>query len=140
MERTIPIFDNTNALIVEDNPISSKMMEYTLSNIGIHCEVAENGKIALDMRKKKEYDIIFMDIQMPIMDGIEATENIIEYEKSNSKNHIPIVAVTANTDPKDRGRLLSHGMDEYIRKPIDLDIFLGVLKKFLVEKNNTKMD
>ncbi len=96
MENNLPIFNNINALVVEDNPINRKMMKYTLKNIGINCDIAENGQIGFEMRKKKEYDVIFMDIQMPIMNGIEATKAILDYEEKNNLTHIPIIAVTAN--------------------------------------------
>ena len=140
MENGLPIFNNINALVVEDNPINRKMMRYTLKNIGINCDIAENGQIGFQMRKEKNYDVIFMDIQMPIMNGIEATKAILEYERNNNLTHVPIIAVTANALNGDRERFLSDGMDEYVPKPIDLDIFLGVLKKFFAEKinNNTK--
>ncbi len=77
------------ALIVEDNPINRKMLQHTLKNIGIESDSAENGLIGFDMAKKERYDVIFMDIQMPVMNGIEATKAIIEYEKSNSIPHTP---------------------------------------------------
>ena len=134
MENNLPIFNNINALVVEDNPINRKMMKYTLKNIGINCDIAENGQIGFEMRKKREYDVIFMDIQMPIMNGVEATKAIIDYEQKNNLNHIPIIAVTANALNGDRERFLSDGMDEYIPKPIDLNVFLDVLKKFFSQK------
>jgi CheY-like chemotaxis protein len=132
MENNLPIFKNVNALLVEDNPINRKMMKYTLKNIGISCDIAENGQIGFEMRKKREYDVIFMDIQMPVMNGVEATKAIINYEKKNNLNHIPIIAVTANALNGDREKFLSDGMDEYVPKPIDLNIFLNVLQKFFL--------
>ncbi len=137
MENNLPIFNNINALVVEDNPINRKMMKYTLKNIGISCDIAENGQIGFEMRKKKEYDVIFMDIQMPIMNGVEATRAILDYEQKHNLNHIPIIAVTANALYGDREKFLSDGMDEYVPKPIDLNVFLDVLKKFFSEKENS---
>ncbi len=125
-----PIFNNLNALLVEDNPINRKMMKYTLKNIGINCDIAQNGQIGFDMRKKNSYDVIFMDIQMPIMNGIEATKAIIKYEKENNLKHIPIIAVTANAMNGNREKFLSEGMDEFISKPIDLKLFFNILEKF----------
>jgi len=80
----IPTFANTKALIVEDNPINQKMIKYTLKNIGIDCDIANNGQIGVDMYLKGNYDIVFMDIQMPIMNGIEATKAILKYEKEKN--------------------------------------------------------
>ncbi len=90
MSSKIPRFDNLKALIVEDNPINRKMLQHTLKNIGIVSDTAENGLIGFDMAKKGRYDVIFMDIQMPVMNGVEATKAIIEYEKSNSF-HTPLL-------------------------------------------------
>ncbi len=134
MRKNLPIFDNLNALLVEDNPINRKMMKYTLSSIGINCDIAENGQIGFDMRKKNSYDVIFMDIQMPIMNGIEATKAIIKYEQDNNLEHIPIIAVTANAMSGNREKFLSEGMDEYIPKPIDLNLFFDILEKFFNKK------
>ncbi len=134
MRDNLPMFNNLNALLVEDNPINRKMMKYTLNNIGINCDIAQNGQIGFDMRKKNSYDVIFMDIQMPIMNGIEATKAIIKYEKDNNLKHIPIIAVTANAMNGNREKFLSEGMDEFIPKPIDLNLFFNILKKFFREK------
>ena len=94
----------------------------------------------------KEYDVIFMDIQMPIMNGIEATHEIIKYEESNNLSHTPIIAVTANALKGDREKFMAEGMDEYVSKPINLDRFIEALEKFFpmenieskVPSNNTK--
>ena len=118
------------ALIAEDNHINIKIMQYSLKSIGISSDIAENGKIAYEMRIKNQYDIIFMDIQMPMMDGIESKNAILKYEREHSIPHIPIVAVTANALKGDRERFLTGGMDEYISKPINIDKFTTVIKKF----------
>ena len=137
----LPRFNNLNALVVEDNPINRKMIQLTLKGIGISSDMAENGKIGYEMRIKKDYDIIFMDIQMPIMNGIESTKAILQYEKEHKLSHIPIIAVTANALKGDRERFLAEGMDEYISKPIDLHKFITVLKKFFpVMENSNKKD
>ena len=130
MRNNLPKFNNLKALLVEDNPINIKMMKYTLKSVGIDCDIAQNGQIGFDMRKKNSYDVIFMDIQMPIMNGIEATKAIIKYEKDNNLEHIPIIAVTANAMNENREKFLSEGMDEFIPKPIDLKLFFNILDKF----------
>jgi CheY-like chemotaxis protein len=130
----LPTFKNLKALIVEDNLTNQKMIKYTLKNIGIECDMAENGRVGVDMRIKNNYDIIFMDIQMPIMNGVEATKAILEYEKENNISHIPIVAVTANALKGDREKFLDEGMDEYISKPIDFNRLVDVLVKFCSSK------
>jgi len=117
---------------VEDNPINRKMLQHTLKNIGIVSDTAENGLIGFDMAKNGRYDVIFMDIQMPVMNGVEATKAIIEYEKSNSLPHTPIIAVTANTSTGDT--YLKEGLDGFVPKPVNLDRFISVLKDILGDK------
>jgi len=134
MGYSIPKFNNLKALIVEDNPINRKMLKHTLKNVGIDSDIAENGQIGFDMAKENRYDIIFMDIQMPVMNGVEATRAIIEHEIKNSLPHTPIVAVTANALKGDRERYLNEGMDEYVPKPVNLNNFFSVLKKILADK------
>ncbi len=127
-------FDNLSVLIAEDNKINQKLMKYTLSNLKIEPTIVENGKEALEHRKKNKYDIILMDIQMPIMDGVEATHKILDYEAQNDLIHIPIVALTANNLKGDKERLLGEGMDEFLSKPIELDKIKNMLKEYFPEK------
>jgi len=126
------LFQNIHALIVEDNPINQKMIQHTLKNMGITSECTNNGQEGLDayILKSKSYDIVFMDIQMPILNGIDATKKILEYEQKEGLEHTPIVAVTANALKGDREQFLSEGMDEYISKPINLEKFISVLNIF----------
>jgi CheY-like chemotaxis protein len=86
------------------------------------------------MAKKKSYDIIFMDISMPIMDGVEATHEILDYEEDEELPHVPIVALTANALKGDRERFLAEGLDEYTTKPLVKEEIIAILKKFLADK------
>ncbi|HIO95209.1 MAG TPA: response regulator [Campylobacterales bacterium] len=131
-------FNNLEALVVEDNPINQKMIQHTLKNIGIHSQIAENGEVGLQMRMENSYDVVFMDIQMPVMNGVDATKAILKYEKEHKLKHVPIIAVTANALKGDRERFLAEGMDEYISKPINLKKFIEVLKKFFPTTNLLK--
>ena len=128
-------FSNIHALIVEDNPINQKMIQQTLKNIGITTECANDGKegVNMYMQNADTYDVIFMDIQMPVMNGIEATKAILAYEQSKILKHTPIIAVTANALKGDRERFIAEGMDEYVSKPIDLEKFITALKFFFKE-------
>ena len=121
---------NLKALVVEDNSVNQKIIIHTLKNLGIRCDTAENGKEAVEMFKKSHYDIVFMDIQMPVMNGMVATKEIIKYEKLNKLAHTPIVAVTTNSLKGDRESCLEVGMDEYIAKPINTHKFISVIKQF----------
>ncbi len=124
------MFHGLKALVVEDNPVNLKMIVRTLEKLGIESDTAKDGKESVDMYMKNRYNIIFMDIQMPVMNGVDATRAIIKYEKKNHLTHTPIVAVTTNALKGDRERYLAEGMDEYIAKPIDLNKFITVLKQF----------
>ena len=121
---------NLQALVVEDNRVNQKIIVHTLKNLGIECDTADNGEDAIEVFKKSRYDIIFMDIQMPVMNGVVATKEIIKYEKLNNLTHTPIVAVTTNSLKGDRESYLTAGMDEYISKPINAQKFISVVKEF----------
>ncbi|MBU1667862.1 response regulator [bacterium] len=136
----VTLFSNIHALVIEDNPINQKMIKHTLKNLGITSECANNGKEGLDMYMKyPHYNVVFMDIQMPIMNGVEATKKILEYESTHNLAHTPIIAVTANALKGDRERFMSVGMDEYVSKPIDLEKFITALKVFFSENGELKI-
>ena len=119
------------ALIAEDNIINQKLIEKTLKNLGLKTDIANDGEEALKMFKEKNYDIVFMDISMPVMDGIEATHEILSYENINSLKHTPVIALTANALPGDREAFLAEGLDEYISKPLKKEDLIKVLKIFV---------
>lgn len=110
-----------NILLAEDNELNQILAKRVLNNFGFDVEIAENGKIAVEMFKEKDYDIILMDIMMPEMDGLEATR-IIRKEMNPPKCNIPILAMTAFifTD-EDDNKYLSSGMNDYILKPFNPD-------------------
>ena len=137
----VTLFSNLHALIIEDNPINQKMIQHTLKNLGISSECTNNGKEGLNqyIKNHNSYNVVFMDIQMPIMNGIEATKKILEYEVTNHLSHTPIIAVTANALKGDRERFMGLGMDEYVSKPIDLEKFITALKVFFSENGELKM-
>lgn len=124
-------FENTHALIAEDNQINQKLIQSVLNRLGLKVTLVSNGQEALDLRKKNNYDIIFMDIQMPIMGGIEATKEILSFEKKAQQKHIPIVALTANALEGDKEKYLGAGMDAYLAKPMNVDELKKVLANFI---------
>ena len=113
-------FEDLRILVAEDNPINQKLIRTTLEQFGAVVTLAANGQEAFELRKQNDYDLIFMDIQMPVMNGIEATKEILHYEQVNHLNHIPIIALTANALAGDRERYLEAGMDNYLPKPINI--------------------
>ena len=121
---------DSNILIVEDNEINQQIMKLSLINLVKSVDVAENGKTALDMFGLNRYDIILMDIQMPIMNGITATKKIREIEKSTN-THTPIIAITANAMLGDKETCLSAGIDDYLSKPYQMEDLIRKMKNLL---------
>ncbi len=110
--------EQLSILLVEDNLLNQKFASATLRKEGYNIDIAKNGKIALEKYKNNYYDLILMDIQMPVMDGIEATKEIRAIEEKNNVNdRIKIIAITAYVMEKDRKMCLAAGMDEYLAKP-----------------------
>ncbi len=120
-------------LLVEDNLVNQKLAHMILTKAGYNVEVAGNGKIAVDIfsRTSEKFDIILMDVQMPEMDGYEATRQI----RKSGFTDIPIVAMTANAMKGDRELCLEAGMNDYITKPIKRDIVFDMLDKWLNSKH-----
>lgn len=128
---------DAKVLVTEDNIINQKLIKRILEEHGITVDLANNGLECFEKRRNNDYDLLFMDIQMPVMDGIEATHEILDYEEDEELTHVPIVALTANALKGDRERFLGEGMDEYITKPIETSELLYVLNKFLSAKAKT---
>jgi CheY-like chemotaxis protein len=108
-------------LLAEDSPDNQKVAQELLLRLNHRCEVAENGQQAIQMYRREAYDLILMDIQMPVMGGFEATSAIRTLERELQRPHIPIIALTAHAMKGDRETCLARGMDGYVPKPIDLE-------------------
>lgn len=122
---------NANILVAEDNIINQKLIKRTLEDLGLNVTIAANGLEAFQKRKDGNFDLIFMDIQMPFLDGMEATNAILEYEEEYNQPHIPIVALTANALKGDREKFLGSGLDEYTTKPLVRSEIISLLNHFL---------
>lgn len=122
--------EDANVLLVEDNSINQKIVILSLKNRIKNIEVANNGKEALDKFGTTKYDLILMDIQMPVMNGIVATKKIRELEASTN-THTPIIAITANALSGDKEACLAAGMNEYISKPFQVEILLKKMDNLL---------
>lgn len=118
-------------LVAEDVPTNQKLIEVILRSSGIDVELAENGFEAVEKYKKGNFDIIMMDVHMPVCDGNEATRLIRDYEKISLKRSTPIIALTADAMKGTREMLLAFGMDDYITKPIDRSALDKLLEKYL---------
>jgi len=113
------------ALIVEDNPINMELVLEILTSNGISVDQAVNGEEAIEMVEKETYGLVLMDIELPGIDGVDATKII----KSRHKN-LPILALTSYAMKGDRERFLAAGFDDYISKPIDVNSFIEKINKF----------
>jgi signal transduction histidine kinase/CheY-like chemotaxis protein len=121
-------------LVAEDNIINQKLIKRTLAELGLNVTVANNGLEAFEKRKNGSYDLIFMDIQMPVLDGVEATQEILDYEEDFEAPHVPIIALTANALKGDRERFMDAGMDEYTTKPLIRSEIISLLNQFISHK------
>jgi CheY-like chemotaxis protein len=122
--------EDANILLVEDNSINQKIVILSLKNKVKSIDVANNGKEALDKFGTTKYDIILMDIQMPVMNGIIATKKIRELELSTNMQ-TPIIAITANALSGDKEACLAAGMNEYISKPFQVEVLLQKMRNLL---------
>jgi len=131
---------NISILLVEDNYISQRVARTSLERDGFtNLEIAENGRVAIRMFEKKEYEIILMDIRMPVMDGLEATEKIREIERSMPQRRPSyIVAFTAYAVEGDKERFLEAGMDSYIAKPFQPEELVRVITSFASKRETRK--
>ena len=109
-------------LLVEDNLLNQRIVTFSLKKFNHEVTIANNGLEAVQIFRKNKFDVILMDIMMPVMDGLEATIQIREDEKnSNSDSRTPIIALTANTMDNDRDTCMSYGMDDFMSKPFDIE-------------------
>ncbi len=125
----LPKLGRTKALIVDDNTMNQKILGLMLEKFNLKIDYANNGLEAVNHVKKHDYDMIFMDIQMPIMDGLEATKIIKKSEKFISKP-IPIIAVSASAYSDDRKEATNFGVDDFISKPVELKKLHNLLIKY----------
>ena len=121
---------DAHVLLVEDNLINQKIVLLSLKKAVKSVDVANNGKEALDKFGSVKYDVILMDIQMPIMNGIVTTKKIRSIEKSTN-SHTPIIAITANALLGDKEECLAAGMDDYISKPFQIETLISKMEKQL---------
>jgi CheY-like chemotaxis protein len=128
-DRKIPeeLKEKIKILVVEDNLLNQKLAGFMLKGWGFRYDIAANGKLALEMLKLNTYDLILMDIQMPDMDGYEATRNI----RGKLNLGIPIIATTSSASEEERQRCLSIGMTDYLTKPIKEEELYNLVTNYL---------
>ncbi|MEM0515462.1 ATP-binding protein [Pseudoalteromonas sp. YIC-827] len=144
VERTAPItkvdpdktspaqqrFDGFRALVAEDNPINQRVISMFLEKLGVTVHLVENGEQAIAAEAEQDFDLILMDIQMPVMDGLSASRAIC----AQNPHHAPIIAVSANAMSQDIDKALAAGMQDHLAKPIEYQALLALLHKWLASK------
>jgi len=122
--------ENLSILLVEDNILNQRITTFSLKKFNHEVDIANNGLEAVNKYREKEYDVILMDIMMPVMDGLESTFQIRKYEKeTGGERHTPVIAITANTLDNDRDKCIATGMDEYMAKPFDMNRLNEIFKE-----------
>jgi len=124
--------EDARILLVEDNEINREVALELLHGVGLHSDTAENGQIAVEKVCNNHYDLVLMDIQMPVMDGMQATKTI---RSMSNKQDLAILAMTANAFQEDKLACIEAGMNDFIAKPVDPDILFNMLAKWLPQKD-----
>lgn len=128
ISEALACLNGSKVLLVEDNEINQELAVDLLNNIGVTVETASDGKAALDLLGKENFDAVLMDCQMPVMDGYEATRQIRKQEKFKN---LPVIAMTANAMKGDKEKTLSAGMNDHIAKPINPDSMFITMAKWM---------
>ena len=118
-------------LVAEDEPVNQQVIGKLLGMAGFSYDIADNGKKAVELFKQKVYDAALFDVQMPVMDGIAATQEIREIELKEKRKRLPIIAVTARAMFGDKERILENKLDDYIAKPYNLNDVVETLNKYI---------
>jgi CheY-like chemotaxis protein len=117
--------------VAEDDTVNRAALQIMLTRNGFQPDLAPNGLRAVELWEQGAYELIVMDVQMPVMNGIEAVQAIRHREKEQESGHVPILALTAHASREDVDICLTAGMDAYLAKPVDLEEFIAVIHEML---------
>lgn len=135
-----PVQFNAHILVVEDNATNQLVIEGLLGSLGISVDLTGNGEEAITaLQSTTHHDLVFMDCQMPVLDGYKATEKIRSKQTRVTNSAIPIIAMTANAMPGDKKKCLEVGMDDYLSKPIEAEKVISMLRKWLPEPTRAEI-
>ena len=127
-EKLTPKLNGYRVLLVEDVEINQEVAKETMEEVGLQVDIAENGQAALNALATNNYDVVLMDIQMPVMDGYEATRRIRSIARFKE---LPVIAMTAGAMSGDKDKALEAGMNDFIPKPFEFEEFFSILSKYL---------
>ncbi|WP_216649452.1 ATP-binding protein [Vibrio aquimaris] len=133
-----PISSKAQVLVVEDNSVNQVVITRLLERLNLSCDVAENGQVALDLFKLHDYQLIFMDCHMPVMDGLTATQHI--RKMSNWGRQVPIIAITANVLEEDKQLCFDAGMSGFISKPVNVDTIEKTIREHIPAAMDNSLD
>lgn len=122
---------NKHILVAEDNPNNQTLIKILIKKLGMQCSIANNGLEVVNLYEQQKYDLVLMDINMPLLDGVSATKEIIKRQKNDGLYKIPIIALTANSIEGDKEKYLYAGMDDYMSKPINPEKLKNMIAKHL---------
>ena len=122
--------ESLRILVAEDSPVNQKIMALFLERDGHRVSLVDNGAAAVAALEREQFDLVLMDVQMPVMDGFEATRAIRSLEGGTGER-LPIIALTAHAVEGDRERCLAAGMDDYLSKPFQIGTFREMISRFL---------
>ena len=125
-----------NILLADDTPMNLTLAVKLFTKRGHKVTAVEDGQKALETYKKENFDVVLLDMLMPVMDGLEAARQIRAYEKNQNKPQVPIIAMTANDQQSDREKCLDAGMDGFITKPLDIKQVVPSIQKIVEEKTS----
>jgi CheY-like chemotaxis protein len=123
--------ENAKILVAEDNPINLKLLETILLQHNFKVTAVENGQKAVDAYLQDSFDLVLMDIDMPVMDGLTANRLIKEIDKRDNRGFTPVIALTAHALIGDRERIIRAGLDAHLAKPIDKNFLLQTIDRYL---------
>ncbi|RQW84425.1 MAG: response regulator [Methylococcus sp.] len=133
LRQKLDVIAGARILVAEDNELNQEVAQALLSDAGFHVDIAEDGRVALERLATRHYDAVLMDMQMPIMDGVTATEAI---RREDRHRDLPIIAMTANAMQQDRDKCLAAGMNDFVAKPIDPDSLFNTLLRWIPAQSN----
>jgi CheY-like chemotaxis protein len=122
--------ENLKVLLVEDNLLNQKLMSINLSKLHCIVTLANNGLEGVDWYRKQNFDVILMDLMMPLMDGFESAKEIRKIEKEEKRKFTPIIAFTANTLNNDYNKCIENGMNYLMEKPFSVYKFIEIIESF----------